>query len=143
MFSHDTLENIHREVKFEDKSVATMKSLVRHLYTGEVPPESQITEELLIAAQMLLIQHLREVCDQKLAREFTSSDNNNVQSALDKLVFATTYDAGTTRFWVAETLVKHFGSMLAMRNSDLIKGLEDELPPEMQDFMASIEWMNL
>ena len=62
LFTNDMKEARSASIALEKVSVSIMEDLLRFMYTGEVELTNQNVQELLVAADYLLIANLKEIC---------------------------------------------------------------------------------
>ena len=97
MLSSDMQESSSNEVKIEDLDADTVQKMLSFMYTGTLPniKESKDTDKLLYAAEKYQLEHLKNICSNKLAK------NINQENAIDLLIKAHLYHlAGLKRYCI-------------------------------------------
>lgn len=92
MFAHSSTREVQEgRVLIEDAQKEAVVSFIRYLYTGLIPPNEQLTDELLALADKYEVPLLKDACDLMLTHSL------NVENVLTLLCFAHLHDASLLR----------------------------------------------
>eukprot|EP00092_Neocalanus_flemingeri_P033552 GFUD01036475.1.p1 GENE.GFUD01036475.1~~GFUD01036475.1.p1 ORF type:complete len:360 (+),score=77.71 GFUD01036475.1:51-1130(+) len=84
MFAHDTLENQRNIVNLEDGAKA-VEEMLKHIYTGEIPNDSDILSiELLALADRFFLDSLKTACGENLVASLEVSSCISTFVSLDQ-----------------------------------------------------------
>ena len=75
------------KVKMHDVKVATVKLMLKYMYTGYISEDSTVMKDLLIAADKYQMGRLKSICEKKLIAQL------KVNNVLENIVFAEKYNA--------------------------------------------------
>ncbi|XP_028818618.1 speckle-type POZ protein-like [Denticeps clupeoides] len=81
MFTHDMKGRRTNRVEVQGVEPEVLKELVTFIYTGKAPNLQDMATELLVAADMYLLERLKRMCEEALCRSLT------VENAVDILIF--------------------------------------------------------
>uniref|UniRef100_A0AAY4EU00 BTB domain-containing protein n=1 Tax=Denticeps clupeoides TaxID=299321 RepID=A0AAY4EU00_9TELE len=81
MFLHDMKERRTNCVEIQGVEPEVLKELVTFIYTGKAPNLQDMATELLVAADMYLLERLKRMCEDALCRSLT------VENAVEILIF--------------------------------------------------------
>ncbi|XP_028818623.1 speckle-type POZ protein-like [Denticeps clupeoides] len=81
MFLHDMKERRTNRVEIQGVEPEVLKELVTFIYTGKAPNLQDMATDLLVAADMYLLERLKRMCEDALCRSLT------VENSVDILIF--------------------------------------------------------
>ncbi|XP_028811155.1 speckle-type POZ protein-like [Denticeps clupeoides] len=85
MFMHNMMERQTNRVEIHEMEPEVLKELLTFIYSGKAPNLQDMAAELLVAADMYLLDRLKRMCEEALCRSLT------VENAAEILIFADLY----------------------------------------------------
>uniref|UniRef100_A0AAY4EGQ1 BTB domain-containing protein n=1 Tax=Denticeps clupeoides TaxID=299321 RepID=A0AAY4EGQ1_9TELE len=85
MFTHNMMERQTNRVEIHEMEPEVLKELLTFIYSGKAPNLQDMAAELLVAADMYLLERLKRMCEEALCRSLT------VENAAEILIFADLY----------------------------------------------------
>ncbi|XP_028811057.1 speckle-type POZ protein-like [Denticeps clupeoides] len=81
MFTHDMMERQTNRVEIHEMEPEVLKELLTFIYSGKAPNLQDVAAELLVAADMYLLERLKRMCEEALCSSLT------VENAAEILIF--------------------------------------------------------
>lgn len=145
VFTSDMLEKRSQSVSLGELNASAMDSLLDYIYTGDVEISEANAEELVVAANYLLLPKLKVLAGKYLEREMMASNS------IYYFKFAEQYNCKELKFYASQMIVKNFGMIghskdfmqLGVKNlEELISGDDVVVRSEEEIFEAILKWIN-
>lgn len=145
VFTSDMLEKRSRTVSLGELSASAMDSLLDYIYTGDVEVTESNAEELVVAANYLLLPKLKNLAGKFLEREMMASN------CVYFFKFAEQYNCKELKHYASQMIVRNFGMIghskdfmqLGVKNlEELIAGDDVVVRSEEEIFEAILKWIH-
>lgn len=127
MFEHDMIEKQSNVIDILNVRYEVMKEIIRFMYTNKVNEIDGLAVELLVAADMYEIVELKDLCERNL------SDCLCIDTAIERLILAITYNANVLKNNAIEFIVRNLEDFL---NQAQFQILESSVFIEILTFIA-------
>ncbi|KAK3738704.1 hypothetical protein QZH41_006249 [Actinostola sp. cb2023] len=144
VFTNDMLEKRSQTVSLGELSASAMESLLEYLYTGDVEVNEPNAEDLVIAANYLLLPRLKLLAGKFLEREMIASN------CVYYFKFAEQYNCKELKHYCSQMIRTNFGTIghtkdfmhLGVRHlEELISGDDVVVRSEEEIFEAILKWI--